>query len=277
VCPPALALATVAANGSPPVGSLLRSWRERRRLSQLALAHLAQVSPKHLSFVETGRAVPSPEMVLHLARHLDVPLRHRNDLLLAAGYAPRHTALAWDDEELAPIRHAVRAVLAGHEPAPAIVVDRRWDLVDANRAAAVLTEGVAPQLLEPPVNVLRSCLHPAGLAPRIRNVGEWADHILTNLAKQLQLAPDPALEALHEELLGYAEALAVRPGSRDRGTRLAVPLHLATRDGDVRLVATIATFGTAVDATLAELAIEAFLPADAGSRRVLERRRDVAA
>lgn len=263
----------MGANGSRPVGPLLRAWRERRRLSQLALSELAQVSPKHLSFVETGKALPSPEMVLHLARHLDVPLRHRNELLVAAGYAPRHTAPAWDADELAPIRQAVRAVLAGHEPAPAIVVDRRWNLVEANRAAAVLAEGVAPELLEPPVNVLRSCLHPAGLAPRIKNLDEWADHVLTNLVKQLQLAPDPPLETLYRELLAHADALGVRPRQPDRGTRPAVPLHLATADGEVRLLATIATFGTAVDATLSELAIEAFLPADADSLAILERRR----
>lgn len=259
------------------MGTLLRSWRQRRRLSQLALAELAEVSPKHLSFVETGRSRPSPEMVLHLARHLDVPLRHRNELLLAAGYAPRHTALAWDDDELAPAREAVRAVLAGHEPAPAIVVDRHWNLLGANRAASLLGDGVAPDLLAPPVNVLRACLHPRGLAGRIRNLDEWADHVLANLAKQVQVVADPVLLALHEELAGYASELGETPRAPGDGTRLAVPLHLATPDGDVRLLATIASFGTALDATLSELVIEAFLPADAETRAVLERRRRGAA
>jgi len=263
----------VGTNGHLPVGTLLRSWRERRRLSQLALSELAEVSPKHLSFVETGRSRPSPEMVLHLARHLEVPLRHRNELLLAAGYAPRHTVLAWDDDELAPVRAAVHAVLAGHEPAPAIVVDRHWNLLGANRAASLLADGVAPELLVPPVNVLRTCLHPDGLAPRIRNLDEWADHLLANLAKQVRLAPDPALLALHEELAAYATDLGAPSRTPGDGTRLAVPLHLATPEGDVRLLATIATFGTALDATLSELVIEAFLPADPASRAVLERRR----
>lgn len=234
------------------------------------------MSPKHVSFVETGRSLPSPEMVLYLARHLEVPPRHRNDLLLAAGYAPRHTALTWDDDGFAPIRRAVRAVLTGHEPAPAIVVDRRWNLVAANRAASILTEGVVPELLEPPVNVLRTCLHPDGLARRIANLGEWAEHIIGNVEKQVQLAPDPSLKALRSELVSYLDALGVTPRTLLDGTRLAVPLHLATADGDVRLLATIATFGTAVDATLSELTIEAFLPADPETARALERRQVVA-
>ena len=233
----------MATNGSrPPVAVALRAWRDRRQLSQLALAERAQISQKHLSFIETGRTQPSPEMLLHLARHLDVPLRHRNDLLLAAGYAPRYSAVAWDDHEFAPIREAVHTVLYAHEPAPAIVLDHHWNLLAANQAASLLAEGAAPELLEPPVNVLNLCLHPQGLAPRILNLDEWSDHILTNLGKQLALAPSPTLGALRDDLLGHLASLGVTPTTHADPPRLAVPLHLDTPDGHLRLLATIATF-----------------------------------
>lgn len=261
----------VATTSSTPIATVLRTWRQRRNLSQLALAQLAGISQKHLSFIEAGRARPSPEMILHLARHLDVPLRHRNDLLIAAGYAPRYGARAWSDEEFDDIRQAVADVLRAHEPAPAIVVDHSWNLLAANRAAAVLVEDVSEQLLRPPVNALRLCLHPDGIASRIVNLDEWADHILTNLDKQLALAPSATLGALREELAGYLTDLGTTPSIRPDPPRLAVPLHLLTSQGELRLLATISTFGTALDATLAELVIEAFLPADRASREVLTR------
>jgi transcriptional regulator with XRE-family HTH domain len=255
-----------------PVGTLLREWRERRRLSQLALAERATVSPKHLSFIETGRSRPSPEMVLHLAGHLEVPLRHRNELLLAAGYAPRYTTRSWEDAEFGPIRRILGSVLSAHEPAPALVVDRHWNLLAANRAVALLTDDVAPELLEAPVNVVRVCMHPRGLARRIVNLDEWAAHVIANLAKQLALTADPELRSLHDDVVGSVAALGIAPRVDGDQTRLAVPMRLRTGDGEARLLATIATFGTAVDATLSELTVEAFLPADEATASLLARR-----
>src|SRR5256885_7712840 len=186
----------------PPVGMLLRDWRQRRRLSQLDLALEAGVSTRHLSFVETGRSRPSPEMVLHLADQLEVPLRDRNQLLLAAGYAPRYAERGLDEPEMAPVREALELVLRGHEPYPAVVVDRGWSMVAANPAVGLLTAGVAPELLEPPVNVLRVSLHPDGMAPRIANLGEWRAHLLERLARQVAVTGDERLAALDDELDG---------------------------------------------------------------------------
>ena len=210
----------------PRVGPLLRDWRQRRRLSQLDLAVGAGVSARHVSFVETGRARPSAEMVMQLAEHLDVPLRDRNALLLAAGYAPAFAQRDLDDPEMGPVRDVLDRLLRGHEPYPAIVVDRHWGLVAANRAVALLTEGAAPHLLEPPVNVLRLGLHPDGLAPRIRNLGEWRAHLLDRLSRQAVVSGDPALFALHEELAALPGAqpglAASLEAERDRG---AAPAH----------------------------------------------------
>src|SRR3954470_11713157 len=185
-------------------GQLLREWRTRRRMSQLDLASEAGVSARHLSFVETGRSRPSREMILHLADALDVPLRERNPLLMAAGYAPTYQATDFDAPEMQGVRAVIEDVLAAHEPFPAILVDRRWQLVSANRAATVLVEGVAPELLEPPVNVLRASLHPRGLAANIVNLAQWADHIVGNLRRQIAVTGDEELRALEQELLGYA-------------------------------------------------------------------------
>ena len=185
------------------VGDLLRQWRRRRRLSQLEFAVRADVSTRHLSFVETGRSAPSREMVLHLADCLEVPLRERNRLLLAAGYAPVFTESPLTSTRLANVREAVHHVLAGHEPYPAVVVDRSWHLVDASSGVALLTEGVAPELLEPPANVLRVALHPAGMAPRIINLGQWREHLLDRLRRQVIASGDDELAALYEELRGY--------------------------------------------------------------------------
>jgi len=255
-----------------PVGELLRQWRERRRLSQLDLALQAEVSTRHLSFVETGRASPSREMVLHLAEQLDVPLRERNHLLLAAGYAPVYPESALDDPALAAIRDALRQVLRGHEPYPALVVDRAWSLVEANASVALFTEGVAPALLAPPANALRISLHPQGLAPRIANLGEWRAHLLARLRRQVALTADPALAALLQELRAYPcdqpEPEVELPGPGD----VVVPLRLRHPDGELTFFSTVATFGTPLDVTVSELAIEAFFPANPATAAALHAR-----
>jgi transcriptional regulator with XRE-family HTH domain len=249
------------------VGTLLRDWRQRRRLSQLDLALEAGVSTRHLSFVETGRSRPSPEMVLTLADQLQVPLRERNQLLLAAGYAPRYRARSLDDPDLAHVRAALGRVLAGHEPYPAIAIDRCWNLVMSNSALDPLLEGIAPELLVPPANALRLALHPDGLAPRILNFGEWRGHLLARITREVQLTGDPALAELHEELLGYPAPAGSAPGAESPdASAIMVQLRLATRDGgELTFFSTVTTFGTAVDVTLAELSVEAFFPADAAT------------
>jgi transcriptional regulator with XRE-family HTH domain len=253
-------MADVAAR--PSIGLLLREWRRRRRLSQLELALGAGVSARHLSFIETGRSRPSAEMVAQLADHLEVPLRERNGLLLAAGYAPAYGQRDLAAPEMGPVRDAIDRVLTGHEPYPALVVDRHWGLVAANSAVGLLTTGVAPELLEPPVNVLRLSLHPDGVAPRIANLGEWRAHLLDRLHHQAVGTGDPALFALHEELSNYPRADAGDEANLDAGA-VAVPLRLRLGDDELAFISTATTFGTAVDVTLSELAIEAFFPADA--------------
>jgi transcriptional regulator with XRE-family HTH domain len=251
------------------VGTMLRDWRQRRRLSQLDLALEAGVSTRHLSFVETGRSKPSADMVLHLADRLEVPLRERNRLLLAAGYAPEFEARSLDDPELAPIRDALGHVLAGHEPYPAIAVDRGWNLVASNSALGPLLDGVADELLQPPVNCMRLSLHPNGLAPRIINLGDWRGHLLHRLERQATLTADPALRELLAEVTSY-------PAPDDDGFSLPasgdvmVRLRLSTPDGgELSFFSTVTTFGTAVDITVSELSIEAFFPADAATAETL--------
>lgn len=245
----------------------------RRRLSQLDLATAAGISARHLSFVETGRARPSREMVLHLAEHLDVPLRERNPLLLAAGYAPTFNASDLDAPEMQPVREAIDRLLLAHEPYPAILVDRHWNLVAANTTAFVLTDGVAPELLAPPVNVLRVTLHPDGLAPRIANLPQWVDHLLGGLQRQIALTADDDLRALEAELKGYLDAQGVPSRIEvDTPRAVAIPMRLRTDDGELAFITMLATFGTATDITLAELAIETFLPADAYTADVLATR-----
>ena len=259
--------------GAPAVGHLLREWRSRRRLSQLDLANVAGISARHLSFVETGRSRPSREMVLHLADQLDVPLRERNALLIAGGFAPTFHATDFDAPEMQPVRDAVDRLLAAHEPYPAILVDRRWNLMAANRAAIVLVDGVAPGLLDPPCNVLRATLHPEGLSSRIQNLDEWFDHILGNLRRQVAVTGDEDLRALADELVGYATELGVAVPPPHEGSRaIAVPMRVRTDDGELAFITMIATFGTALDITLTELAIETFLPADAATAAALQRR-----
>jgi transcriptional regulator with XRE-family HTH domain len=253
------------------VGPLLRSWRQRRRLSQLELALDAGVSARHLSFVETGRARPSETMVLHLAEQLDVPLRARNDLLLAAGYAPVYGHRSLDAPELEPVRTAIDQLLAAHEPFPALVVDRGWSLVAANSAVAQLTEGVAPHLLEPPANTLRIALHPEGMAPRIANLPEWRAHLLEDLARSLAATGDETLRQLYDELSGYpgenAAATEGRTAAAPQGHDIFVPLKL---DG-MTFFSTRTTFGGAADVTVSELSVEAFFPADRATADSLRR------
>jgi len=255
-----------AASSPPTFGPLLREWRGRRHLSQLALALDAEVSSRHLSFVETGRAQPSRDMVLLLAERLQVPLRERNRWLLAAGFAPVFPQHTLDDPALAEARRAVEIVLAGHEPYPALAVDRHWNLVLANRAVAPFLQGVAPELLEPKLNVLRVSLHPKGLAPRIANLAEWREHVLARLRQQVDLSADPVLAALREELLGYPAPPRENEGSPvEHGARVVVPLQLVTEGGVLSFFTTTTVFGTPIDVALSELAIEAFFPADAAT------------
>src|SRR5918992_1271354 len=255
-----------------PVGTLIRDWRQRRHMSQLDLACEAEVSTRHISFVETGRSQPSREMVLHLAELLEVPLRERNGLLLAAGYAPAFPERPLDDPALSAARQAVDLVLSGHEPNPAILVDRHWTLVAANRAAARLLTGIAPSQLQPPVNVLRLSLHPEGLAPRIQNLAEWRAHVLTRLRRQIDLTADPVLEELATAITSYPAppgAAASFDHGADRYAGVVVPLRLATEAGVLALFGTITVFGTPVDITLSELALESFFPADVATAQIL--------
>src|SRR5215218_1119223 len=247
-------------SSAPPVGVLLRDWRQRRRLSQLDLALEAGVSTRHLSFVETGRARPSPEMVLHLADELEVPLRERNRLLLAAGYAPVYEERALDEPEMQHVHEAVQLVLDGHDPYPAVTVDRGWALVARNRGAGLLMAGLPEDLLAPPMNVLRASLHPDGLAPRIANLAQWREHLLTRLGRQAAVTGDAALRALHDELAAYPA-----PPGDDEGTAssdVVVPLRLRIPGGELRFFSTVTTFGTPMDITVEELSIESFFPAD---------------
>lgn len=257
----------------PAIGALLRDWRARRQMSQLGLALDAGVSTRHLSFVETGRARPSAELVMLLAEHLDVPLRERNALLLAAGFAPAYGQRDLAEPAMGPVREALDRVLAGHDPYPALVVDRHWGLVAANRALNLLTAGVAAHLLEPPVNVLRLGLHPDGLAPRIANLAEWRAHLLDRLGQQAVVSGDPALAALHAELAAYPGGQ--HPASPDLAAgSVAVLLRLQDgqggEGGELSFISTVTTFGTAVDVTVSELSIEAFFPADAVTAQHLQ-------
>ena len=246
------------------VGMQIRNWRQRRRRSQLDLALDAEISPRHLSFLETGRSRPSREMVLRLAEKLDVPLRERNDLLVAAGFAPSFPERPLDDPSLQAARRAVDLVLKGHEPFPALAVDRHWTLVASNAAVPPMLEGIDSSLLEPPVNVLRLSLHPGGLAPRIANIGEWRTHLFERLRRQIELTADRKLIGLLEELKGYPvpeEEFEAQPAV-DYGS-VVVPFRLrAAGDRELAFFSTTTVFGTPIDITLSELAIEAFFPAD---------------
>jgi len=249
-----------------PVGDQLRAWRGRRRLSQLDLALDAEISARHLSFLETGRSRPSRAMLLRLAERLNIPPRDRNLLLVAAGFAPALPERALDDPALAAARRAVDLVLKAHEPFPALAVDRHWNMVAANAGVAPLLAGVAAFLLEPPVNVLRLSLHPEGVAPSIANLAQWRAHIFRRLESQIEASADQVLAALLAELRAY-------PGGTSREADdhggVAVPLVLRTGAGQLSFLSTTTMFGTPIDITLSELAIEAFLPADVQTARML--------
>ena len=239
-----------------PVGALLREWRQRRRLSQLDLASEAEISTRHLSFLETGRALPSRDMVLHLSERLEIPLRDRNVLLVAAGYAPVFRERSLADPELQAARAAMELVLAAHAPNPAIAIDRHWTLVAANRSVAPLLAGVDAELLKPPVNVLRLSLHPKGLAPRTVNLAEWRAHLLERLRRQVDVSADAVLV----ELLAYP---APPPPHKANGAGVVVPFKLRHGDRVLSFLSTTTVFGTPVEITLSELALESFFPADA--------------
>ncbi|PMS30751.1 transcriptional regulator [Paraburkholderia rhynchosiae] len=251
-------------SASRTVGDLLREWRQRRRMSQLLLAAEADISTRHLSFVESGRAMPSREMVMHLAERLDVPLRARNALLIAAGYAPLFRERALSDPQLSAAREAVELVLKGHEPYPALAIDRHWTIVATNNALAPLLSGASPDLLKPPVNALRLSLHPHGIASSIVNWHAWREHVLARLQRQIDVSADETLSALRDELAGYPAPPEADPtDSADSAlNQIAVPLRLRTPLGVLSFFSTTTVFGTPVDVTLSELAIEAFFPAD---------------
>jgi transcriptional regulator with XRE-family HTH domain len=237
-------------------------------MSQLDLSLEAGVSARHLSFLETGRSNPSREMVLHLAEELDVPLRERNRMLLAAGFAPAYDERPLEAPEMEPVRRAVAQVLTGIEPYPAAVIDRWWNLVASNRQIGVFLEGVAPQLLEPPANVLKVSLHPDGMAPRIANLAEWREHLLSRLRREIATTGDPRLAALLEEVSAYPSPAGAAPDVPPQGA-IAVLLRLRAAGGELTFISTVATFGTPVDVTVAELSIEAFFPADATTAAAL--------
>ncbi|GAA3967176.1 helix-turn-helix transcriptional regulator [Actinomadura viridis] len=244
------------------VGELLRRWRHRRRLSQLDLAIAADVSARHVSLVETGRSNPSADMVLRLAERLDVPLRDRNRLLLAAGFAPRYTERPLDGDALSAARDAVGRVLRAHEPYPALVFDRLWNIVMTNRAVDPFFAGVDPELLRPPVNLVRLGLDPRGLAPLVVNLADVRAVFRSRIARQLATAPDAGLSALYEELLAPG---AEDGPSRRAGSDVVLPMIIRFGGRELRLFSTITTFGTPMDLTLDELAIESYYPADAES------------
>lgn len=248
----------VAARG---VGDHLREWRQKRRMSQLDLALDTEISTRHLSFLETGRARPSRDMILRLAEQLEIPLRDRNVMLAAAGFAPLFGERSLDDPDMAGARRAIELILAAHEPWPALVVDRRWDFVAANRGVAPMLADIPPELLGPPANVMRLALHPHGLAPRIVNLAEWRHHLLDRLRHQARASIDAALDPLLAELESYPAPPIPDVRPQDLGG-IAVPMKLLAGDRVLSFLSTTTLFGTAQDVTLAELTLETFFPAD---------------
>ncbi|WP_153415454.1 MmyB family transcriptional regulator [Nocardia macrotermitis] len=264
-------MTTVSASAVPAAvafGRELRRWRGRRRWSQLDLAIRADTTQRHLSFLEQGRSQPGRAMVVRLAESLRLSLRERNDLLVAAGYAPIFGESAMDTTELAPVRTALRQILSGHLPYPALIVDRVGVLIESNSAFDLFLEGCSPELLRPPINVRRLALHPEGLAPRVLNLPEWGRHVTESLRNRTRVSPDPDLEALTAELESYLPPTI--PGPDYLG--FAVPLRLHTDSGELQLITTLTSFATATDITLAELHLEAFLPADEPTARILRQR-----
>jgi transcriptional regulator with XRE-family HTH domain len=242
-----------------PVGVLLREWRNRRKLSQLDLAIQADVSARHVSFVETGRTIPSSAMVLHLAEHLGVPLRERNRLLVAAGHAPLYQQRPLDDPDLDRVREALERFVRAHEPYPALAVDRRWNLILANDALDVFLDGVDPELLKPPINMMRLGLHPDGFAKRIRNLAQVRGYLLPRLARQAASTGDVELHTLYDELVAYGSD---HDNSPPDPADIALPIRIHHRGTDLCFINAITTFGTPFDITLEEIAVETYLPAD---------------
>ncbi|WSQ13333.1 helix-turn-helix transcriptional regulator [Streptomyces sp. NBC_01231] len=271
---------TIVASGDPApgtaptdrgVGPLLRAWREERRLSQLELALRADSSARHVSFIETGRSRPSEEMVLRLAEHLEVPVRERNALLLAAGYAPRYPETPLDDPALEALREGMERLIQGYEPYPALVVDALYNVVAANRGILMLLDGVPESLLAPPLNAMRLTLHPEGLAPRIRNLREWRGHLLAQMGRHIALRRSERLRALYDEVSAYpvpeeddADGQPAEPG-----LCFALPMRIEHEGRTLSFVSSISTFNTPMDVTVAELAIETFLPADPATVKYL--------
>jgi transcriptional regulator with XRE-family HTH domain len=259
------------------VGPLLRGWREQRRVSQLELALRADSSARHISFIETGRSRPSEDMVLRLAEHLDVPVRERNALLLAAGYAPHYPETPLDDPSMDAVRQGMERLIQGYEPYPALVVDATYTVLAANRGITMLLEGVGESLLTPPLNAMRLTLHPEGLAPRIRNHREWRDHLLAQMERQIALDRSEPLRALYEEVAAYPvpePETKVISSAEDEELEpvpyFALPLQIEHGGRVLSFISSISTFNTPMDVTVAELAIETFLPADPATVKYLQ-------
>ncbi|CAL9318459.1 helix-turn-helix domain-containing protein [Streptomyces rochei] len=252
------------------VGPLLRAWRERRRVSQLELALRADSSARHISFIETGRSRPSEEMVLRLAEHLDVPVRERNALLLAAGYAPHYPETPLDDPALDALREGMERLIRGYEPYPALVVDATYRVLAANRGILMLLDGLPEHLLQPPVNAMRLTLHPEGLAPRIRNLREWRGHLLEQMRRQIALHRSEPLRALYEEVAAYP---VPESGAGEEPAEpvpyFALPMQIEHEGRTLSFISSISTFNTPMDVTVAELAIETLLPADPATVKYL--------
>ena len=254
-----------------PVGALLREWRQRRRLSQLDLACEAEISTRHLSFLETGRSTPSREMLLRLADHLDVPLRERNTLLIAAGYAPLYSEKPLSDPALDAARHAIGLMLEAQKPYPAFAIDKYWTIVETNGAIPEAYAGVAPFLLEPPLNALRLTLHPQGLAPRVANLAEWRAHLLSRLDKQIQASSDAALVVLPRELSSYPDSGSAPLRTAELGCEVAVPFRIHTSLGLLSFFSMSTVFGTPLDVTVSEVALEFLVPADPSTAEAVQR------
>jgi len=253
----------------PEFGRLLRQWRAQRRLSQLALAGNAQISSRHLSFLETGRAAPSREMILKLSEELQIPMRQRNALLAAAGYAAIYPERPLDDPRLEAVGGIVRTVLTAHEPNPAMAIDHRWNIVAMNRTLPVLIRDVDPALQGPPLNALRITLHPGGLAPRIINFQQWRAQAIHMLRRRADATADPGLMSLLQEVQGYSYPGTPEPAPADAMDEVAIPIRLATPKGNISFLTTTMIFGRPRDVTVSELAIECLFPTDKASASVL--------
>lgn len=252
-----------------PIGGELAFWRKRRRMSQLELALAAEISTRHLSFVETGRAQPGRQLLVRLTRQLEIPLRERNALLLSAGFAPICEQRSYNDPTFEPVRKVIDAALDLHRPFPAYVINRYWDVVASNDALPELFAGVAPELARKPMNVVRLLLHPRGLAPRIVNLRAWRVHLLARLRQQVSLTADPALEAMLAEALSFPAPTDEQDQMMPMSGDLTVPLEIITEIGHLRFLNATTVFGTPLDVTLEEIALEKLYPADAVTEEVV--------